>query len=195
MINKFSAGKGTAGYLDRQKKIEWLKVLLSFGLVLAIFFVGYFTTGTRKNLFTLVAILGCLPAAKILVGLITRFPYRSLEPGKAKEIREHAPNVRVLFDFVFTTYEKILPVESIVIYNNTICGYAASYKTDVDFAAKHLKKMMQDNGYSKVTVKIFHDYKAFLARAEGMSDIAGIEKADYSRKEEKMEAILKNISL
>lgn len=194
-MKKGTAKKGAAGYLNRQKKIELIKVLISFGLVIAIFLTGYFTTGTRKNLFTLVAVLGCLPAAKILVGLITRFPYTSIAASKAKEIQEHAPNIRLVYDLVFTTYEKILPVDCTAVYNNTICGYASSQKTDVEFAAKHVKKILQDNGYAKVSVKFFHDYKAFLARAEGMSDIAAIEKEDYSRKEEKIASILMNISL
>lgn len=187
--------KGMAGYLNRQKYIELLKVLISFGLVAAIFLVGLYTTGTRKNLFTLVAILGCLPAARVLVGLITRFPYRSIPAAKAKDIKTKAPGITLIFDLVFTTYEKILPVDCIAIYNNTVCGYASSEKTDLEFTAKHLKKMLQDNGHPKVSVKLFHDYKAFLSRAEGMSDIAAIEKDDHSRKEERMVSTLLSISL
>lgn len=187
--------KGMAGYLNRQKKIEIIKTLVSFGLVLAIFLVGYLTTGSRKNLFTLVAILGCLPAARVLVGLITRFPYRSIPAAKAGEIRRKAEGITLIFDLVFTTYEKIQPVDCIAIYNNTVCGYAPSEKTDLDFTAKHLKKMLQDNGYPKVSVKLFRDYKAFLSRAEGMSDIARIEKEDFGRKEAGMVSTLLSISL
>lgn len=187
--------KGMAGYLNRQKNIEILKTLISFGLVLAIFLVGFITTGSRKNLFTLVAILGCLPAARVLVGLITRFPYNSISAVKAKEIKQNAPGLTLIFDLVFTTYEKIFPVDCIAIYNNTVCGYASSEKTDLELTAKHLKKMLQDNGHPKASVKIFRDYKAFLLRAEGMADIAAIEKDDYTQKEARMVSTLLSISL
>ena len=70
--------KGTPGYLDYKKKVEIIRTVIYFLLVAAIFTLGYVQTKTRSNLLTVVAILGCLPAAKALVGVITRFPYASV---------------------------------------------------------------------------------------------------------------------
>ena len=58
--------KGRPGYLDSQKKKEILKTAMMFGLVIAIMATGYLTTHTKKNLLTVVAVLGCLPAGKSL---------------------------------------------------------------------------------------------------------------------------------
>ena len=46
-----------------------------------------------------------------------------------------------------------------------------------------------------MTVKIFHDYVAFLSRAEGMNNIASIEKADTRKKEREIRNIILNLSM
>ena len=78
--------KGMPGYLNYKRKIEIIRTLAYFGIVIAILLLGYFQTGTKLNLLTVVAIVGCLPASKALVGVITRFPYRSIDGERAKEI-------------------------------------------------------------------------------------------------------------
>ena len=65
------AVKGTFGYLEKKKRNAILWTILCFGISLAVFLAGYLTTGTRKNLLTVVAVLGCLPACKSIVNLIT----------------------------------------------------------------------------------------------------------------------------
>ena len=78
--------KGTPGYLDYKKKVEIIRTVIYFLLVAAIFTLGYVQTKTRSNLLTVVAILGCLPAAKALVGVITRFPYASVDQKLVHEV-------------------------------------------------------------------------------------------------------------
>ena len=78
--------KGKPGYLNYKKKAEILRTVIYFAIVAAIFLLGYTQTHTRLNLMTVVAVLGCLPASKALVGVIARFPYPSIDPARAKEI-------------------------------------------------------------------------------------------------------------
>ena len=71
--------KGTPGYLNARKIRLLLLTLLEFGIVIALLVLGYMQTGTKLNLLTVVAIVGCLPACKMLVGLITVLPYRTAD--------------------------------------------------------------------------------------------------------------------
>ena len=41
-----------------------------FGISLAIYLAGYLTVHSNKNLLTIVAVLGCLPASKSAVSMI-----------------------------------------------------------------------------------------------------------------------------
>ena len=61
--------KGEPGYLDYKRKAEIIRTVIYFALVAAIFILGYSQAHTRLNLMTVVAVLGCLPASKALVGV------------------------------------------------------------------------------------------------------------------------------
>ncbi|MCI5994851.1 MAG: hypothetical protein MRZ45_02695 [Blautia sp.] len=55
------AEKGDFGYIKAQKKKRTLITLGLFAIPLVIFLTGLHETGTRLNMFTFVAIMGCLP--------------------------------------------------------------------------------------------------------------------------------------
>lgn len=187
--------KGTPGYLHARKIRILLLTLLEFAIVIALLVLGWMQTGTRLNLLTVVAVVGCLPACKALVGLITILPYRTADLGKAAEICEKAPLLTTAFDLVITSREKIMPVEAFVISGNTVCGYAPNKKTDPEEAAKHIRTILEENRLTKITVKLFPSYKAFLLRAEAMNNIAQVDGADQKKRERRIRQILLGISM
>ncbi len=182
--------KGTQDYLKRRKRLYLLLTILEFGVVLSLVVIGIITTGDRLNVLTVVAILGCLPAAKMLVALLVTVPHQSLEEEKVSEFNQKAPKILRLYDLVITSKEKSMPIQALCLYNNTICGYSSSEKIDPEKTAAYLKGFLESNGYTKMTVKIFKDYKAFLMRAEGMNNIAAVENKDMSRYEEQLKALI-----
>ena len=117
--------KGDAGYIRARKRKILLKTILEFGIVAALLILGIIETGSRQNLLTVVAVLGCLPASKALVELIMVLPHRSITKENAKEIEQNATLLTRLYDMVFTSEKMIMPVEAIVISGNTICGYSS----------------------------------------------------------------------
>ena len=62
--------KGEFGYIRWQKKRRILVTLGLFLLPLAAFIAGVLVTGTRNNLITVIAVVGCLPACRSMVGVI-----------------------------------------------------------------------------------------------------------------------------
>lgn len=175
--------KGKPGYIDAQKKKYLIWTVLEFAFVIIIFAIGYFTTDSRLNLFTVVAVLGCLPAAKMLVELITVLPFKTIEMDKAKEIEEKSEYLTTIYDLVVTSEKKAMQVDAIAISNNTVFGYTSNKKTEPEEVTKRLKELMETTKYNKVTVKIFPDYVAFLSRVEGLNSIMAIEKMDTKRRE------------
>lgn len=187
--------KGEAGYITSKKKRVIIKVVLEFGIVIALLLLGIQQTGDRVNALTLVAVLGCLPASKALVELIMILPHKSIEKEKASEIQEKASLLTMVYDLVLTSEHEIMPIDVLAISNNTICGYSSSKKIDFVFATKHLKQMLAANQLSQVSVKLFDNYTAFLTRAEGMHNIAFVEKKDSVEKEERIKQVIMNLSL
>ena len=187
--------KGQPGYIRARKQKLLLMTVLEFAVVIALLVLGIMQTGTRLNLLTVVAIVGCLPACKMLVGLITILPYRTIDPEIVDEIEDKASLLTTAYDMVLTSREKIMPVDCIVISGNTVFGYTHYEKVDLDTASRYIKSILVENRFSGATVKILNQYKAFLARAEGLDNIAAVEKEDTKETEEKILHTILNISM
>ena len=182
--------KGESGYIQKKKVWAIVKTIFEFAIVVALLIIGITQTGSRLNLLTIVAVLGCLPASKSLVEVIMLLPHVSLVQEKVDEIQTCTQQQTVIYDLLLTNTQKCMHVDALVISDNTICGYASHKKTNADEAGKYIKSILENNKYDKVTVKIFDDYKAFIARVESMQN-----KTNAERKETHMCNILLQISL
>lgn len=161
--------KGSYGYTDAHKKRQLLKTFLFFLLPIAIFLVGYLTTKTKENYFTIVAVVGCLPACKELVNVFLFWKRKSLPEELYREIASCAKDLDAAYELVFTTYEQSYPVTALVIAGNEVAGYTQSAK-DLNWkkAGEHVQTVLKNNGFSKIHVHIFRDYRQFLERVESL---------------------------
>lgn len=187
--------KGDEGYIRSRKKKVIIKTLFQFCIVVALLALGVWQTGDRMNLLTVVAILGCLPASKSLVEVIMIAPHHSIAEEKALEIRKNTENLTRAFDMVFTSEKKIMPVESIVISDNTVCGYTSNPKVNTSEVAKHIKKYLDVNKFAKTSVKIFDSYTTYIKRVEDMNTIAAVENGDVKEKETQIRQVILSLSL
>ena len=194
-VRNMKIEKGQPGYLKAQRNKLLIQTLVEFGLVLLILVIGILHYHTRLNVFTVVAVVGCLPASKALVELIAILPYKSVEPQKANEIEEKSSLLTTAYDMVMTSREKIMPVDAVVISGHTVFGYAPNKKTNPEDAAAYIRKTLSKNHFDKMTIKIFPDYVAFLSRVEGMQSIMEIEQSDTKKKEQAIRRILLSISM
>ena len=124
-------GKGEWGYTDAHKRSQILKTFLFFLIPISIFVLGYVTTGTKRNYFTILAIVGCLPACKEMVNVLMFLKRRSMPKGLYEEIEAHGGKLTRAYELVLTTYEKNYPVHSLVISGNEIAGYTTMKNTDL----------------------------------------------------------------
>lgn len=187
--------KGQPGYLKARKMKYLIFSIVEFAIVAALVILGYVQTGSKMNLLTVVAVVGCLPAAKMLVEFIAMAPHKSIAPEKYQEIEEKAPLLTKMYDTLLTVNEKMMPVEVFVISGHVICGYTSSERTDEVKTARFIKNMLEKHHFEKITVKVFHDYTAFLSRAEGMNNIATVEQADTRKKERRIRRLILSISM
>lgn len=186
--------KGRPGYLEYKLKVEILRTVLYFGIVAALFWLGYSQTHSNKNLLTVVAVVGCLPASKALVGVITRLPHRSVERKIVKEIRARSTSLTMIYDLVLTSKEKIMPMECVAISGDKILGYAPSNKVDTAYAAEFMQEILSQNQCPAASIQIIRPYKDFLSRLEKMNKaVAG--KETPKERERKTANVILNISL
>lgn len=187
--------KGRPGYILARKMRYLLWAVLEFAVVIAVFVIGYIQTGSRLNVLTVVAVVGCLPASKMLVEFVVMTPFKGIEAERYREIKEKAPLLVTAYDLLLTCSEKLMSVEAIVISEHVICGYTSNPKTDEKVVADYIKTLLESHHYEKMTVKVFHDYTAFLSRSEGLNNMASVSGEEPGRREKSMRAKILSVSM
>ena len=187
--------KGEPGYITRHKKAVIIKATFEFAIVIALLLLGWFQTHTRLNVLTIVAVLGCLPASKGLVEVIMILPHKSIDPTLVLKVQDVSPSLCVAYDMVMTSEKHIMPIDCVVISDNTVCGFSSSKKIDLSFAQKHIKQYLYANQYTDVSVKVFGDEIAFLKRVKEMNQHAEQREEKNNQKEEGIRRVVLNISI
>lgn len=157
--------KGDFGYIQHEKIRRFLVTLLLFAIPMAAFVGAYLITGTKKNIITVIAMVGCLPACKSLVGFIVMFLQKSMDESSYRKIKEHAKDLVMSYEMYLTTYEKSTFVESFAICGNKVIGYSSRIDGSPQFVEQHVKKILKQNGY-KVDVKVMMELKPYLERLD-----------------------------
>jgi hypothetical protein len=161
--------KGDYGYYSYEKKRRAAIVAFMFGLTLLIFFTGIIMTGTRKNMFTLVAILGVLPAAKWAVQMIMIFLQKPIDPKVVDITEQAAGELTHGYELCVTAYEGRLPLDAVVVCGNNIAAYSSAEKGKFEFMESHVRKILHGNGFGNPTFKIFRKLEAYQERIRQLS--------------------------
>ena len=156
--------KGTRNYIDSQKKYEIIRTLLYFGISASLFIAGYLATKTKVNYLTIVAVVGCLPACKSLIGVIMFLRYKSCSQTVCERLDSISYDLLEVYDMVFTSYDKNFSIAHMVIAGNTICGYSESDKFDDKAFQTHIANVLKLDGHKNTTVKIFTDLDKYIDR-------------------------------
>lgn len=172
--------KGTYGYIENHKAYAAIRTLVYFLLCVGLYVMGYVTTGSNKNLLTVVAILGCLPACKSLVNLIMFLKAKGCSQELMQRVRKYDADLTTFYDLYFTTYQKNFAISHMVLKGNVLCGISESSKCDVNEAEKHLEQMLAQEGIKNVTVKIFSNADKYIDR---LSQIKSLETEEHKNRD------------
>ena len=163
-----SSRKGEYGYLAAEKKRRILITAILFSVPLLIFFSAILYFHTRLTVWTVVAVVGCLPACKSLVSLIMIFRAKPVNADVYHKIHEHAGELTISYEMYMTFYEKSANIDAFAICGNTVAGYSSDPRIDASFMEKECQKILRGNGF-KATVKIFTRLDPFLERLDSMN--------------------------
>lgn len=164
-----SAKKGEFGYIAAEKKRKLILTAILFAVPLLIFFTAFIYFKTRLTIWTVIAVVGCLPACKMMVNLIMLFRSPSMKPSVYDQIQEHCGDLVMSYEMYMTFYEKSAFIDAFAICGNLVVGYSSDPKIDGAFMETEAQKILKGNGY-RATVKIFKDLKPFLERLDSMNE-------------------------
>lgn len=180
------------GYLKRKLKTEIIKCSLLFLIPIIIIIIGYLITKTRMNIYTLVAVLGLLPAANCAVTLIMYIKAQKwiCDDVVYRKITEVAnfERTNIRFDLYMTGYDKSFPVQALTCIGNSLFGYSSMKDFPESKFEEHLKPLLSQNGLKVGNIKIFTNSDKFINRLES----AEIEQDEYDLK---ILRLMENISL
>lgn len=179
-MRKLLTPKGSYGYLQNRKLYTVLRTLLYFTVSMGLYCGGYVKTGSSKNLLTIVAVLGCLPACKSLINFILFFRAKGCSESLRNALCAYDEKLTVFYDLYFTSYQKNFSLSHMALKGGILCGITEDPSCDVKEAQKHLEKMLQQEGIKNVTVNIFSQEEPYIDR---LSRLAEMDVEEHQQKE------------
>ena len=120
--------KGTYGYLDKNKWYAWKKAALFLSVPILIFIISWIIHKTRMNVMTVAAIVGCLPGCNQVVRAILASRYSSIDQAFWEQTEAAKGRLPVVYENVFTSYEKNYYVDVIAVCGKEALGYSSDPK-------------------------------------------------------------------
>lgn len=160
--------KGMIEYLNKKKKLNLLITVFSFLAVIIIYVTGLIIYKNNQSVYTVIAAVAALPAAKALISFIIVAPYQPLREDELVSVSNiiEEKNFTALYNLIITSEEKAMHLSLILIRNGHILIYSANPKQNVEELETYIKKIITCR-YS--SVKVYKNLPEMLKRAEGLS--------------------------
>lgn len=181
--------KGEYNYPTYERKRVILWTVLYFGISIAVFALGWISTGTKENLLTIVAVLGLLPSSKSLVSVIMYLRIPTFSQPLYEELSQHIKTVKAIYSMYLTSYKKNFAINCFAVRGANLIGFTEFDTCDTDACEKHIKDMLSQNALKGITVKIFRERQKFMDRT------AQLEALEANGREDEILTLLCDISL
>lgn len=190
-------GKGSYGYLKKQAVKQGLLALGLLAICATIFLVGYFWLSQYATILTVIAVLGMLPVAKMIVSMILFMKAEKFSCSEALYAKivdaagDKKDELLAGFDFYMTSYDKNFPLSAAAVAKGCLIAYTPWEKCDCNKAKEHIEEYMKKNGISGINVKIFSEESKFVERFTQLCE----ENLKATENEKAMYLLLLNLSL
>lgn len=184
--------KGTYGYLKNRKIYTALRTALYFLISISLYIAGVKATGSNKNLLTIAAVLGCLPACKSAVNFILFLRAEGCSAALHEKLASYeAGSLTVFYDMYFTSYQKNYPLSHMALKGGILCGITENSACSCREAEKHLEQLIIQEGIKSVTVHIFSQADQYIDRLSRLVDM----QVDEHKNKEAIVQLLYAVSL
>ena len=184
--------KGTFAYFKNRKKVTGRLTVIGFLTVLVIFLTGVIIYHNNKSIFTVIAAVAVLPAAKMLVTYIITAGFESVSKEKYDEISGIVDSEEkgiVLCDILLASKEKSMIAGMVVLCDGNILMYTDSKKANPQETENYVKEIMQNCNYT--SIKQYTDFVPFKNRVAGT--VSAIKEGEMERRKTMQERMEKNI--
>lgn len=173
--------KGAFGYLNNRKKYTACRTVFFFLLCMGFYITGIVKTGSNKNLLTIIAVLGCLPACRSAVNFIIFMRAKGCSSALHEKLSAYDERLTAFYDLYFTSYQKNYPISHMVLKGGMLCGITEQPACVCDEVKKHLEQMLSREGIKNVVVNIFSQEDSYIDR---LSRLADMDEEDHKNRED-----------
>ncbi len=187
----FHLQQGEYEYYSQKTRNVILITILYFALSLGLFALGYFTTGTKTNLLTIVAVLGLLPASKSAVNMIMYLKNHGCSRDDYEMCKAVIDNFgQRAYGLVFTTYKITFEVSGCIVKNGYVYGFLTNHQDDTRALEEHITTILKQNGCKAFTA-MYTRSEEFLSRC---SELA-LKESENEKLDAQIMEVLHEISL
>ena len=185
--------KGCAGYIRSQQKVRTVRTVILFLIVFAVFAAGMLMNhGDRRNIYSIVAAVVCIPAAMSAVSMIMMWMRKPVTASFAEEMRRLAGDARLLMELYVTTSEHGLYLHAAVIRDDCAAAYAPEARSAaaLQAVASHLRNSL-NQACGPVRLTVTQDRDEFLT---AVKELAALRTEDPELQDE-IAGVLLSMSL
>ncbi|MCR4902880.1 MAG: hypothetical protein K6A23_08475 [Butyrivibrio sp.] len=163
--------KGNFGYIKSARNFAIIRTVICLAVCVGIFLTGLIMYHTNKNMFSIIAALGCLPTGWSAVNMIMFIRAKSCSEEAYNEIEAHKGGLFIQYDLEMTAYDTNYPIAAATVLDKNVCCYTEQKELDIPDCEKHIHSQIMQSGYSSYTIKIFKDLDKFLARLDQLENL------------------------
>ena len=163
--------KGTFEHIGYRRKVDILVTIVLFAMALGLYVIGRITTGSNRNLLTIVAVLGLLPACKMVVDVVMCFRVKPCKETDRVNIDAAVGDLYGQYNMLFTSYDKNFMIDHLVITSNSIIGYSSSDKFDDKAFQAHLSDLLRKEGIKDTLIKVFTSPDKYTNRLKELNEL------------------------
>ncbi len=160
--------KGMYGFLKIKRIQVLLFTLVLFGLSFGMYFFGLYHLKTNQSLYTVLAVLGLLPASKSAVKLIMLFRARECDERVYDRLRQ-IPYEYVLYSVYLTMYKNSVAIDCMHVFPKQIILYTKD-EVEEKSVETYLTNILQMQKFASITVKVFTKLEAYETRVQQLQE-------------------------
>ena len=163
--------KGEYGYIHSRRIFGAVRSALGLCAVLGIYFAARSYFGTNRNVFTIIAVLLCLPVGMWIVNLIMFCKAKGCTPGAHSLIEIHDAAVPGAYDLYLTGYDKNFQISHAALGDGVICALTEDRGTDLEAGENYITKILQEDRRGSYKVTIYRNLEAYLKRLDELENM------------------------
>ena len=161
--------KGEAGYIAYERVRRAFVVLILFAIPLIAFIASYLYFGTRKNIISVIAMIGFIPACMAAVSLIMVFTIRSIPADLYKRIKPHIKRLDAAYELYLTNGDKNILLDCVAVCNTNVVALNTFKDPDLKEGKTHLENVLRSAGLTS-SVIIMNDPDKFIERLDSLNE-------------------------